>query len=210
MNAAPTCPWAFVMIWLVMPAMLDMALVMMGVEVRELRNCGWAPKDAALIWAENHNMCEQRRKLNHTTRVINRTGSTIFILTMAGLMESPAVCRAATDMLDWETVVVGDVAWAAAIWAAVTWAEVTCMGCEVTCCTAACTGCMDAAWGWNIAGVFACSWGWTEFRTVAAEWKISLLTGSSRHFTNQPILELSERFYLEGQQRAAWGGFQPC
>ena len=37
---APTCPWAFVMIWLVMPVMLDMALVMMGVEVRELRNCG--------------------------------------------------------------------------------------------------------------------------------------------------------------------------
>lgn len=130
-------------------------------------------------------MCEQRRKLNHVTQVINSTENTIFILTMAGLMESPAVCRAATDMLDWETVVVGDVAWAAAIWAAVTWAEVTCMGCEVTCCTAACTGCMDAAWGWNIAGVFVCSWGWAEFRTVAAEWKIYLLTGSNRLNTFQ-------------------------
>lgn len=85
-----------------MPAMLDMALVMMGVEVRELRNWGWAPKDAALIWAKkkNHNMCEQWRKLNHVTQVINSTENTIFILTMAGLMESPAVCRAATDMLD--------------------------------------------------------------------------------------------------------------
>lgn len=72
MNMAPTCPWAFVMIWLVKPAMLDMALVMMGVEVRELRNWGWAPKDAALIWAKKKNhVCEQQRKLNHMTRVTN-------------------------------------------------------------------------------------------------------------------------------------------
>lgn len=37
---AHTCPWAFVMIWLVIPAMLDIALVMIGVEVRELRYWG--------------------------------------------------------------------------------------------------------------------------------------------------------------------------
>lgn len=32
-----------------MPAMLEMALLRMGVEVREVRNCGCAPKEAALI-----------------------------------------------------------------------------------------------------------------------------------------------------------------
>ena len=36
------------MTWLVMPVILDMAVVKMGVEVSELRNWGCAPKDAAL------------------------------------------------------------------------------------------------------------------------------------------------------------------
>lgn len=33
--------------------MLVMAPVMMGVEARELRNCGCAPREAALIWTED-------------------------------------------------------------------------------------------------------------------------------------------------------------
>lgn len=53
------------MIWLVIPAMLDIALVMMGVEVRELRNWGWAPSEAALICAEIQNMCKNHRR--HST-----------------------------------------------------------------------------------------------------------------------------------------------
>lgn len=86
-------------------------------------------------------------------------------------MESPAVCSAAIDMLDWETGVVIGVACAAATWAAVTWLLVTCVGGDVTCCIAACTCCKDAAWGWNTVCAFVCSWGWTEFRTVAAKRK---------------------------------------
>lgn len=83
---------------------------------------------------------------------------------MAGLMESPAVWRAATDMLDCETVVVAGVGWAAA-----TCGVAVCVGCELTCCTADWTGCKEAVWCWNMVWVFVCSWGWTEFRTVAAE-----------------------------------------
>lgn len=65
-------------------------------------------------------------------------------------MESPAVWRAATEMLDGETEVARVAGWAAAVWAAVTWQVVTCDGWEVTCCVAACSGCMEAACGWSI------------------------------------------------------------
>lgn len=56
-------------------------------------------------------------------------------LTMAGLMERPAACRAATGMLEGETVVVvaAGVGWATASGAAVTCAVAVCVGWEVTC-----------------------------------------------------------------------------
>jgi len=47
-QVSPTCPWALVMIWLVSPG------ARMGVEVRELRKCGCAPRDAALNWTREH------------------------------------------------------------------------------------------------------------------------------------------------------------
>lgn len=82
-------------------------------------------------------------------------------LTMAGLMDSPAVWSAAKGMLDWE-MVGGE---------QVTWAPVTCVCWGGTCCTGVCSGWKEAAWGWKTVCGVVCSWGWTEFRTVAAEIK---------------------------------------
>lgn len=65
-------------------------------------------------------------------------------------MESPAVWRAATEMLDGETDVAAEVGWAAAVWAVVTFELLTCDGWQVTCGMAACNGWMEAACGCSI------------------------------------------------------------